>query len=76
MDHERGLAFTGDTLFVRGCGRTDFQGGDAGKLYDGVYNFIFTLPDHFRVLPAHDFVVVCGIAHDMVQQWYRLQWSR
>jgi glyoxylase-like metal-dependent hydrolase (beta-lactamase superfamily II) len=36
---------TGDALLIRGCGRTDFQGGDAGMLYDGVTQHLFTLPE-------------------------------
>ena len=47
--------FTGDTLFVRGCGRTDFQDGDAGALYDSVHRQLFSLPDSTRVWPGHDY---------------------
>ncbi|WGV25396.1 MBL fold metallo-hydrolase [Halotia branconii] len=47
--------FTGDALFIRGCGRTDFQGGDAGTLYDSVTQRLFTLPDETFVYPAHDY---------------------
>ncbi|MDZ4725901.1 MAG: MBL fold metallo-hydrolase [Leptospira sp.] len=47
--------FTGDTLLIRGCGRTDFQGGSADELYDSVTNKIFTLDDHISVLPGHDY---------------------
>ena len=46
---------TGDTLLIRGCGRTDFQGGDAGKLYDAVTEKLFMLPDETLVYPAHDY---------------------
>lgn len=46
---------TGDALFVRGCGRTDFQSGDAGTLYDSVTENLFTLPDGTLVYPAHDY---------------------
>ncbi|MGB3614507.1 MAG: MBL fold metallo-hydrolase [Elainellaceae cyanobacterium] len=46
---------TGDALFIRGCGRTDFQGGDAGTLYDHVTQRLFTLPDETLVYPAHDY---------------------
>lgn len=48
-------AFTGDTLLIRGCGRTDFQEGDASKLYDSVHNRIFSLPDATRIYPGHDY---------------------
>ncbi len=46
---------TGDALFIRGCGRTDFQSGDAGTLYDRVTQKLFTLPDETLVYPAHDY---------------------
>ena len=46
---------TGDALFIRGCGRTDFQSGDAGTLYDSVTQKLFTLPDATLVYPAHDY---------------------
>jgi sulfur dioxygenase len=47
--------FTGDALMVRSCGRTDFQNGDAGALYDAVHAHLFTLPDATRVYPGHDY---------------------
>jgi sulfur dioxygenase len=46
---------TGDALLIRGCGRTDFQSGDAGRLYDSVTQKLFTLPDNTLVYPAHDY---------------------
>ena len=46
---------TGDALFIRGCGRTDFQSGDAGTLYDRVTQKLFTLPDETLVYPGHDY---------------------
>ncbi|AFZ36124.1 Hydroxyacylglutathione hydrolase [Stanieria cyanosphaera PCC 7437] len=46
---------TGDALLIRGCGRTDFQGGDAGTLYDSVTKKLFTLPDDTLVYPSHDY---------------------
>lgn len=46
---------TGDALFIRGCGRTDFQGGDPGILYDSVVQKLFTLPDETLVYPGHDY---------------------
>ena len=48
-------AFTGDTVLIRGCGRTDFQEGSSLTLYDSVWNNIFSLPDSFRLFPAHDY---------------------
>ncbi len=50
-----GYAFTGDTLLIRGTGRADFQGGDAGAQWDGITHKLFTLPDETLVLPAHDY---------------------
>ena len=47
--------FTGDALLIRGCGRTDFQSGDAGTLFDSVTQKLFTLPDDTLVYPAHDY---------------------
>jgi sulfur dioxygenase len=47
--------FTGDALFVRGCGRTDFQNGDAGTLFDSVMTKLFVLPEETRVYPGHDY---------------------
>jgi glyoxylase-like metal-dependent hydrolase (beta-lactamase superfamily II)/rhodanese-related sulfurtransferase len=47
--------FTGDTLLIRGTGRADFAGGDAGAQYDSIVGKLFTLPDPTKVLPAHDY---------------------
>ena len=49
------MAFTGDTLLIGGCGRTDFQGGCAATLYRSVHEQIFSLPDTTRLLPGHDY---------------------
>lgn len=46
---------TGDALFIGGCGRTDFQNGDAGALYDAVTQKLFALPEDTLVYPAHDY---------------------
>lgn len=46
---------TGDALLIRGCGRTDFQNGDASQLYDSVTKKLFTLADDTLVYPAHDY---------------------
>jgi sulfur dioxygenase len=51
----RGNVFTGDTLLIDGCGRTDFQGGSAAALYDSVTEQLFTLPGATMVWPAHDY---------------------
>lgn len=47
--------FTGDTLLIRGCGRTDFQEGDPATLWRSVHDKLFTLPDATIVYPAHDY---------------------
>ncbi len=47
--------FTGDTLLIRGSGRTDFQNGDAYQAYDSLFNKLLRLPDATRVYPAHDY---------------------
>ncbi|XP_045801130.1 persulfide dioxygenase ETHE1 homolog, mitochondrial-like [Trifolium pratense] len=49
------MAFTGDTLLIRGCGRTDFQGGSSENLYKSVHSQIFTLPKDTLLYPAHDY---------------------
>jgi glyoxylase-like metal-dependent hydrolase (beta-lactamase superfamily II) len=46
---------TGDSLFIRGCGRTDFQSGNPGLMYDSVTQKLFTLPDETLVYPGHDY---------------------
>lgn len=51
----RDRLFSGDALFVGGCGRTDFQGGSAGDLYDSITQRLFTLPDETIVYPGHDY---------------------
>ena len=48
-----GAVFTGDAMFIRGNGRTDFQGGSAEKLFDSVRQRLFALPDDTIVLPGH-----------------------
>jgi glyoxylase-like metal-dependent hydrolase (beta-lactamase superfamily II) len=46
---------TGDTLLIRGTGRTDFQNGNAGAQYDSLFGRLLKLPDATRVYPAHDY---------------------
>lgn len=50
-----GAAFTGDTLLVRDCGRTDFQLGSNESMYDSLTNKLFSLPEDTMVFPAHDY---------------------
>jgi rhodanese-related sulfurtransferase len=52
---DRSAAFTGDSLLIRGCGRTDFQRGSAAELYRSVQAQIFSLPDNCAVYPGHDY---------------------
>jgi glyoxylase-like metal-dependent hydrolase (beta-lactamase superfamily II)/rhodanese-related sulfurtransferase len=47
--------FTGDTLLIRGTGRTDFQNGDPRAQYDSLFNKLLKLPDATMVFPAHDY---------------------
>ncbi|XP_056399154.1 persulfide dioxygenase ETHE1, mitochondrial-like isoform X2 [Hyla sarda] len=53
--NDKSLAFTGDALLIRGCGRTDFQQGCPKALYQAVHSKIFTLPDSCHLYPAHDY---------------------
>jgi len=50
-----GMVFTGDTLLIRGCGRTDFQQGSPEKLYSSVKKKLFSLPVETLVYPAHNY---------------------
>lgn len=50
----RDRLFTGDTLLINGCGRTDFQQGDPGRLYDSIQR-LFAYPDETLVYPGHDY---------------------
>ena len=47
--------FTGDTLLIRGTGRTDFQNGDPRAQYDSIFNKLLRLPDETMIFPAHDY---------------------
>jgi len=47
--------FTGDALMIDGCGRTDFQNGDAATLYRSVHDKLFSLPEDTLVYPGHDY---------------------
>jgi len=54
-DGSQTYLFSGDTLFIRGTGRTDFQNGDPGTLYDSLHKKVLTLPDDTLVYPGHDY---------------------
>lgn len=47
--------FTGDTLLIRGSGRTDFQNGSARDQYHSIFNKLLTFPGNTRIYPAHDY---------------------
>lgn len=53
---EHAMVFTGDSLLIRGCGRTDFQQGSAHRLFHSIKDKLFALPDDFVVYPGHDYV--------------------
>ena len=50
-----GILFTGDTLFIRGTGRTDFQSGCAKQEYNSIFNKLLTYPDNTIIYPGHDY---------------------
>ncbi|PKM29898.1 MAG: MBL fold metallo-hydrolase [Gammaproteobacteria bacterium HGW-Gammaproteobacteria-11] len=52
---DQSMVFTGDTLLIRGCGRSDFQQGNASTLYHSITEQLFSLPDNCAVYPAHDY---------------------
>lgn len=54
LDNEH-MAFTGDCLMIRGCGRTDFQQGDSRSMYQSIHQKIFSLPDSCSIFPGHDY---------------------
>ena len=51
----RDQVFTGDTLLINGCGRTDFQSGSAEAMYHSLTQVLFKLPDSTTVWPGHDY---------------------
>jgi glyoxylase-like metal-dependent hydrolase (beta-lactamase superfamily II) len=52
---EEEMAFTGDAILIRGCGRSDFQDGNAATLFESVRKKIFSLPDETLLYPGHDY---------------------
>jgi len=65
LDNES-MAFTGDCLLIRGCGRTDFQQGDARSMYRSLHTQIFSLPAACLLYPAHDYrgLTVTSVAEE------------
>lgn len=53
--HCSGSLFSGDTLFIRGCGRCDLPGGDPEVMYDSLTRVLGALPDETRLYPGHDY---------------------
>ena len=66
---DESMAFTGDALLIRGCGRTDFQQGSARTLYRSVHSQIFTLPPSCLLYPGHDYR---GLTVTSVDEEHRL----
>lgn len=66
---DRTMAFTGDALLIRGCGRTDFQQGSAERLYRSVHEQLLSLPPDCLLYPAHDYrgCTVTSVAEE--QRW-------
>lgn len=63
---DAGIAFTGDALLIRSCGRTDFQQGSAATLYRSVHERLFSLPGHCLLYPGHDYrgLTVSSVAEE------------
>eukprot|EP00521_Asterionellopsis_glacialis_P000226 CAMPEP_0195249190 /NCGR_PEP_ID=MMETSP0706-20130129/1974_1 /TAXON_ID=33640 /ORGANISM="Asterionellopsis glacialis, Strain CCMP134" /LENGTH=244 /DNA_ID=CAMNT_0040300957 /DNA_START=118 /DNA_END=852 /DNA_ORIENTATION=- len=55
VSDDKSFVLTGDTILIKGCGRTDFQEGSSETLYNSVHKQLFTLPDECVVYPAHDY---------------------
>lgn len=53
------MAFTGDALLIRGCGRCDFQQGNAGILFESIKDQILSLPEDYKLYPGHDYSGRC-----------------
>lgn len=64
---DESMAFTGDSLLIRGCGRTDFQQGSPARLFDSVRRQILSLPAHCLLYPGHDYrgLTVTSVAEEL-----------
>lgn len=67
--HQHKMAFTGDALLIRGCGRCDFQQGSPQTLFQSIHQQIFTLPDDFILYPAHDYAGRMSTSVDEEKQY-------
>jgi glyoxylase-like metal-dependent hydrolase (beta-lactamase superfamily II) len=63
--NEGGHVFTGDTLLIGGCGRTDVQSGSAEALFHSLTQILFKLPENTTVWPGHDYQ---GRTHSSIAQ--------
>jgi sulfur dioxygenase len=63
---DESMAFTGDCLLIRGSGRTDFQQGNAHRMFQSVHTQLFTLPDQCLLYPGHDYrgLTVTSVAEE------------
>ena len=63
---DESMAFTGDTILIRGCGRTDFQQGDPREMYRSIQTQILALPETTKLYPAHDYkgLMVTSVAEE------------
>ena len=64
-----GYVFTGDTLFIKGAGRTDFQGGSTQNSYDSIKHKLYALPNETIVYPAHDYKGLTSSTIGQEKQW-------
>ncbi len=56
VTHDKRMVFPGDTLLIRGAGRTDFQSGDVHTMWRSIHEKIFSLPDDCLIYPGHDYM--------------------
>ena len=75
--HAGNMVFTGDTLLIRGCGRTDFQQGSTEALYHSVTEKLFNLSGKTRVYPGHDYNGNTCSSIDEERRWNpRIGWQK
>jgi sulfur dioxygenase len=55
VNHDKSVVFTGDTMLIGACGRTDFQNGSSQDLYNSITKVIYALPDDCIIFPGHDY---------------------